>query len=156
MCHTQDIFKQRKFLTKFHNRRLIDEVANCLKTIVNHIVDSEDNSDQSSLTYPLPNEILKPILSSSNLNTLTNLLKLNNKYEEYKEQNKLYQDEYSLRQSREHIFILSSPEINHTEQSIISSLHSSMTNGDSIFTQAKVDKLSPTYDNTHRYLKKKY
>jgi hypothetical protein len=110
-------------------------------------------SDQSSLIYPLPNEILHPILSTDNLNTLTNLLKLNNKYEQCTEQNELYEDEHSLRRSREHIFILSSPETNHTEQSIISSLHSSLTNGDSIFTQAKVDKPSPTYDNTHRYLK---
>ena len=28
-----------------------------------------------------------------------------------------------------------------------------MTNGDSIFTQTKIDKLSPIYDNTQRYLK---
>jgi hypothetical protein len=110
-------------------------------------------SNQSSLVQPLPNGILNLILSTNNLNTLTSLLKLNNKYDQYIEQNQLSEDEYSLRQSREHIFILSSPETNHTEQSIISALHSSMTNGDSIFTQTKVDKLSTNYDNTHRYLK---
>jgi hypothetical protein len=43
MSHTQEIEKRRKFLKKFHNTRLIDEVANCLKTIVNQIVDAEDN-----------------------------------------------------------------------------------------------------------------
>jgi len=110
-------------------------------------------SNQSSLVQPLPNGILNLILSTNNLNTLTSLLKLNNKYDQYIEQNQLSEDEYSLRQSREHIFILSSPETNHTEQSIISALHSSMTNGDSIFTQTKVEKLSTNYDNTHRYLK---
>jgi hypothetical protein len=77
---------------------------------------------------------------------------LNNKYDQCLEQNKLYKDEHALRQSREHIFVLSSSETNPTEQSIISSLHSSMTNGDSIFTQTKVDKVPTTYDNTHRYL----
>jgi hypothetical protein len=43
MCHTQDILKRRKFLNKFHQTRLIDEVANCLKTIVNNIVNNEEN-----------------------------------------------------------------------------------------------------------------
>jgi hypothetical protein len=43
MSHTQEIEKRRKFFNKFHNTRLIDEVANCLKTIVNHIVDVEEN-----------------------------------------------------------------------------------------------------------------
>jgi len=43
MCHTQNITKQRKFLTKFSKTRLIDEVANCLKTIVNNIVNTEEN-----------------------------------------------------------------------------------------------------------------
>jgi hypothetical protein len=69
------------------------------------------------------------------------------------EQDQLYNSEHLLRENREHVFILSSPDINHSEQLIISSLHSSMTNGDSIFTQTKVDKLPQTHDNTHRYLK---
>ncbi len=105
------------------------------------------------MVQPLPNNILNSILSTDNLNTLTSLLKLNNKYDQYVEQKHLSEDEYSLRQSREHIFILSSPETNHTEQSIISALHSSLTNGDSIFTQTKVEKLPTNFDNTHRYLK---
>jgi hypothetical protein len=110
-------------------------------------------SDQSSLIYPLSNEILNSILSTDNLKILTNYFKLNNKFDQVKEQNELYDNEHLLRQNHEHIYILSSPETNHTEQIIISSLHSSMTNGDSIYTQAKVDKVSPIYDNTNRYLK---
>jgi hypothetical protein len=43
MSHTQEIEKRRNFLNKFHNTRLIDEVANCLKTIVNNIVNAEEN-----------------------------------------------------------------------------------------------------------------
>jgi len=43
MSHTQNITKRRKFLTKFSKTRLIDEVASCLKTIVNNIVNSEEN-----------------------------------------------------------------------------------------------------------------
>jgi hypothetical protein len=43
MCHTQDILKRRKFLIEFHKTRLIDEVADCLRTIVNHVVNSGEN-----------------------------------------------------------------------------------------------------------------
>jgi hypothetical protein len=42
MCHTQDIFKRRKFKPNSDIIRLIDEVANCLKTIVNDVVDMEE------------------------------------------------------------------------------------------------------------------
>ncbi|CAF3617558.1 unnamed protein product, partial [Rotaria sp. Silwood1] len=133
--------------------QFIDEIANCLRTIVNHIIDSEDNSDQSSPLCTLPNHVLSSIFSTDNLDILTNSLKLNNKYDQYKEQDQLYESEHVLRQSRKHIFILSSADRNHNDQSIISSLHSSLTNGDSIFTQTKIDKLPNTQDNTHRYLK---
>ncbi|CAF4282687.1 unnamed protein product [Rotaria sp. Silwood2] len=153
MCHTQDIIKRRKFLTKFNQIQFIDEIANCLRTIVNHIVNSDDNSDQSSPLCILPNHILSSIFSIDNLDTLINALKLNNKYDLYKEQDQLYEKEHVLRQSRNHIFILSSTDRNHNDQSIISSLHSSLTNGDSIFTQNKIDKLPNTQDNTYRYLK---
>ncbi|CAF1104089.1 unnamed protein product [Rotaria sordida] len=153
MCHTQDILKPRKFLTKFHQIQFNNEIANCLRTIVNYIINSEDNSDQSIPICTLPNHILSSILSVDNLDILTTSLKLNNKYDEYKQQNQLYEDEHVLRQSRKHIFILSSSDRNHNDQSIISSLHSSLTNGDSIFTQTKIDKLPNTYDNTYRYLK---
>jgi hypothetical protein len=88
------------------------------------------------------------------LNTITNSLKLTNKYAQYIEQNELYDHEHLLRESREHMYVLSSAETNHNEQSIISSLHSSMTNGDSIFTQTKITKLPVAYSNTHRYPKK--
>ena len=102
----------------------------------------------------LPNHILSSILCIDNLNTLTNFLKLNNKYDQYKEQNNLYSREHVLRRSRQHIFILSSSETNQNEQSIISSLHSSLTNGDSIFTETKINKLPKTYDSAYRYLRR--
>jgi hypothetical protein len=43
MCHTQGILKRRKFKPKSDKLLLIDEAANCLKTVVNHIVDIEEN-----------------------------------------------------------------------------------------------------------------
>lgn len=84
---------------------------------------------------------------------LTNVLKLKNKHDRDIEEKKLLANEHSIRLSNEHVFTLSSPETNQTEQTIISSLHSSMTNGDSIFTQTKIPKVSNTVDNTHQYLK---
>jgi hypothetical protein len=42
-CQTEKILKRRKFLTEFSKTRLIDEIANCLRTIVNQIVDTEEN-----------------------------------------------------------------------------------------------------------------
>ncbi|CAF0719244.1 unnamed protein product [Adineta steineri] len=153
MCQTQDILKRRKFITKFSKTRLVDEVADCLRTIVNDIINSEENnSDQTSLICALPNHILNSILSIDNLNLITDSLKLNNKYDQNIEQKQLYDHEYKLRESRENIFVVSSPETNNSEQAIISSLHSSMTNGDSVFTQTKLDKISFS-NNSHRFLK---
>jgi hypothetical protein len=43
MCHTQGILKPRKFLTKFNTTLITDEVVSCLRTIVNQVVDNEDN-----------------------------------------------------------------------------------------------------------------
>jgi hypothetical protein len=111
-------------------------------------------SDQSSLICPLPNHILGSILSISNLNMITNSLKLTNKYDQFIEQNELYDHEHLVRESREHMYVLSSPDANCNEQSIISSLHSSMTNGDSIFTQTKITKLPVACNNTNRTFKK--
>ncbi|CAF1667278.1 unnamed protein product [Rotaria magnacalcarata] len=153
MCLTQNILKQRKFLAKLHSTQFIDDIAICLRTIVNRIVNSEENSDQSSPICTLPNNILSSILSSENLKTLTDSLKLTNKHEQYREQNELYEKEHDLHESRKHIFIISSPERNSNDQAIISSLHSSLTNGDSIFTQTKIDKSSIRYDSTPRFLK---
>ncbi|CAF3953011.1 unnamed protein product [Adineta steineri] len=153
MCQTQDILKRRKFITKFSKTRLVDEVADCLRTIVNDIINSEENnSDQTSLICALPNHILNSILSIDNLNIITDSLKLNNKYDQNIEQKQLYDHEHKLRESRENIFVVSSPETNNSEQAIISSLHSSMTNGDSVFTQTKLDKISFS-NNSHRFLK---
>ncbi|CAF3603152.1 unnamed protein product [Adineta steineri] len=153
MCQTQDILKRRKFITKFSKTRLVDEVADCLRTIVNDIINSEENnSDQTSLICALPNHVLNSILSIDNLNLITDSLKLNNKYDQNIEQKQLYDHEHKLRESRENIFVVSSPETNNSEQVIISSLHSSMTNGDSVFTQTKLDKISFS-NNSHRFLK---
>lgn len=101
----------------------------------------------------MPNDILQRLFPLDNLNMLTNVLKLRNKFDRELEAKQLFDNERSLRQSNEHVFILSSPDSNQTEQAILSSLHSSMTNGDSIFTQTKIQKLASTFDNTHRYLK---
>ncbi|CAF1667282.1 unnamed protein product [Rotaria magnacalcarata] len=113
----------------------------------------QNQTDQSSPICTLPNNILSSILSSENLKTLTDSLKLTNKHEQYREQNELYEKEHDLHESRKHIFIISSPERNSNDQAIISSLHSSLTNGDSIFTQTKIDKSSIRYDSTPRFLK---
>jgi hypothetical protein len=43
LSKTEDILKRRRFLRKFSKTRLIDEIANCLRTIVNQIVDNEEN-----------------------------------------------------------------------------------------------------------------
>jgi hypothetical protein len=43
MCHTQRVLKRRKFIPKPKKLLLIEEVANCLKTIVNHVIDIEEN-----------------------------------------------------------------------------------------------------------------
>jgi outer membrane biosynthesis protein TonB len=43
MCHTQEISKRRKFKPKSNIIRLVDEAADCLKTIVNDVVKMEEN-----------------------------------------------------------------------------------------------------------------
>jgi hypothetical protein len=43
MSHTNDYKKRRKPFKIYSNTRLIDEVANCLKMVVNNIVDNEEN-----------------------------------------------------------------------------------------------------------------
>ena len=83
----------------------------------------------------------------------TNALKLRNKYDRNLEEKQLFDNERLLRQSHEHVFILSSSDSHQTEQTILSSIHSSITNGDSIFTQTKIPKATSTFDNTHRYSK---
>ena len=42
MCHTQELLKRRKFLRQFYKTTFIDEVTNCLRTIVNNAADSEE------------------------------------------------------------------------------------------------------------------
>jgi hypothetical protein len=43
MCRTQRVLRRRKFKPKSKKILLIDEVAKCLKTIVNHVIDIEEN-----------------------------------------------------------------------------------------------------------------
>ena len=43
LCNTQGILQRRKFQPKSHPSRIIDEVAQCLKTVVNNVVSAEDN-----------------------------------------------------------------------------------------------------------------
>lgn len=59
-----------------------------------------------------------------------------------------------LRENNKNTYVLSSPERNCNDQSIISSLHSSLTNGASIFTQTKLNNSSNVNDNTHRFSKR--
>lgn len=99
----------------------------------------------------LPNHILSSILSTSDLGDIMSSLKLNNKYEQYQEQKMLYDREHLIRENRRNIFVITSPDTNHSEQSIITSLHSSMTNGDSIFTQTKMTKTPAVNENLRRY-----
>ncbi|CAF1500693.1 unnamed protein product, partial [Adineta steineri] len=67
MCHTQKIFKRRNFKIKLHARSLINEIARCLKKVVNKIVNLEENRNSSDLVCLLPNNIISSILSIDDL-----------------------------------------------------------------------------------------
>ena len=99
----------------------------------------------------LPNHVLSSILSTSDLNEIMSSLKINNKHEQYQEQKMLYDREHLMRENRKNTFVITSPDTNHSEQSIITSLHSSMTNGDSIFTQTKITKTPIVNESLRRY-----
>ena len=43
LCNTQGILQRRKFQSKSHSSRIINEVAQCLKIAVNDIVSAEEN-----------------------------------------------------------------------------------------------------------------
>jgi hypothetical protein len=103
--------------------------------------------------YQLPNTIVDLIFPTDNLHTITNLLKLNNKYDKSIDQTEQNQLESSVRTSNQHLFILSSIGTNKNEQSVLSSLHTSITNVDSMFIQTKLNELPISCDNTHRFLK---
>jgi len=107
----------------------------------------------TDIVCQLPNSILDLIFPTDGLHTITNLLKLNNKYDTFMEQNDQNQLESSIRTSNQHVFILSSIGANKNDQSIISSVHSSITSSDSMFTNTKLNELPVSYDNTHRFLK---
>ncbi|CAF1213810.1 unnamed protein product [Rotaria sordida] len=153
MCKTQGILKRRKFQPKSKIFRLVEEVTKCLKTIVNDVVDMEENRDSNSLLCLLPNNIINLIFPTDDLNILMNSLKLNNKYDKTIAQNEQNASEYFVRTNNQHIFILSSSETQKNEQKIITSLHTSITNADSSFIQTTLNKLPISYDNTHRFLK---
>lgn len=107
----------------------------------------------TDLVCQLPNSILDLIFPIDDFHTITNLLKLNNKFDKSIEQNDQNQLESSIRTSNQHVFILSSIGANKNDQSIISSVHSSITSSDSMFTNTKLNELPVSYDNTHRFLK---
>lgn len=110
-------------------------------------------STPSDLVCPLPNEILQSIFPTDDLRTMTNLLKLTNKYEKQSEQDQRNRLESSVRAGSQHVFILSSTSIHKTEQSIFASLYTSMKRVDSTFTHTKLIPLPITRDNTNRFLK---
>jgi hypothetical protein len=107
----------------------------------------------TDIVCQLPNSILDLIFPIDDFHTITNLLKLNNKFDKSIEQNDQNQLESSIRTSNQHVFILSSIGANKNDQSIISSVHSSITSSDSMFTNTKLNELPVSYDNTHRFLK---
>lgn len=107
----------------------------------------------TDIVCQLPNSILDLIFPIDDFHTITNLLKLNNKFDKSIEQNDQNQLESSIRTSNQHVFILSSIGANKNDQSILSSVHSSITSSDSMFTNTKLNELPVSYDNTHRFLK---
>lgn len=111
------------------------------------------SSASAGLIYPLPNTILESIFPTDDLHTITNLLKLTNKYEKSIEQEQQNQLESTVRTSNQHVFILASNGMNKNEQSVFSSLYTSTKSIDSPFTHTKLFKLPISRDNTHRFLK---
>ena len=87
-----------------------------------------------------------------NLKTITDSLKLKNKYDKSIDQCTIHQSEYSICASNQHTFILCELEINKNEQSIIASINASQNNVDSVFTQTILHKLPSLSQNTHRFI----
>lgn len=111
------------------------------------------NSSAADLVYLLPNTMLQSIFPTDDLHTITDLLKLTNKYEKSIEQHQQNQLESTVRSSNQHVFILASNGVNKNEQSVFSSLYTSTKSVDSPFTHTKLYKLPISRDNTHRFLK---
>ncbi|CAF3778570.1 unnamed protein product [Adineta steineri] len=156
MCHTQKIFKRRNFKIKLHARSLINEIARCLKKVVNKIVNLEENRNSSDLVCLLPNNIISSILSIDDLESLTSTLKLNNKYDKFLEQKKLNESEYVVRANNHHNYILSATGINKANQSSFASFHTSAKSSDSIFTETIIDCGIAFKDNTYRFFQNNY
>jgi len=148
ICRQQMIQKLNK--TKIYSKptscslRLIDEVANCLKTIVNQIIEQEDSqsSSSSSLVCVLPKDVLQAIFPQENI---LQSLNLKTKFRQTSDR--------SVDENSDYRFILSSSDRNQNDQTILSTLHSTMTNGESIYTQTRMEKLSLAQDNSHLFFK---
>lgn len=156
MCHTNNIVKRQKIKPKTNSKYLIVEVSKCLKFVVNEIVHKEHGIypiDSTDAVCLLPNRILNRIFSIDDLESLTSMLKLTNKYTKKIEKNHQYRSESMIRSSNQHLFILSSTSINKVEPSLFSSLQASITNGDSPYTRTKLQNLPISCDNTPRFLK---
>ncbi|CAF2059941.1 unnamed protein product [Rotaria magnacalcarata] len=153
ICKTQGPLKRRKIKSKLKLLTFIDDIANCLKTIINDIVDIEDNRDSHGLIYKLPSNFINLIFPTADLNRITHQLKLNNRYDITTEQNEQYDSENSIFTNNQHIFLLSASETFQSEQSIITSLRTSITNSDSDVLKTPLHSLPISHDNTARFLK---
>lgn len=158
MFKKKGTLKRQKLVPKLKMPTIIEDVAYCLKAIVNDIVDIEDNMifsknscGSNNLICKLPNNIINSIFPTDDLVSITSSLKLQNKYDKSIEQND-YENSISTN-NNPHIFILSASDTNQNEQSIITSLHISVTNSDSDFMQTRLNALPISHDNTARFLK---
>ncbi|CAF3379496.1 unnamed protein product [Rotaria socialis] len=153
ICKTQGAVKGRKIKSKLKLLTFIDDIANCLKIIINDIVDMEDNRDSHGLICKLPSNIINLIFPTADLNRITRQLKLNNKYDITLKQNEQYDSENPIRTNNQQFFLLSALETFQSEQSIITSLHTPITNSDSDVLKTPLHSLPISHDNTARFLK---
>lgn len=93
------------------------------------------------------------MFTDNKLNILKTHFKLNNKYEKYIEQKIQNQSEHLVRANNQHTFLLSTCTINKNQQPVLPTLPATITNDDSTFTETKLNKLSVSHDNTHRFFK---
>jgi len=127
-------------------RRLTDEIAHCIRTIVNEIDENEENF-RSSAVCVLPEQILSSILPNVDLKELTEALKLKPKSKKIIEK--------PMENSMEnHVFVVGLAESIDDENLIRLALHSNTTNGEMPYTQTKLPKLSLNFDNTFRFFRK--
>ena len=108
--------------------------------------------DSLDLVCTLSNNIINLIFPIENLKTVTDSLKLKNKYDKSIDQCSLHQSEYSVRASNQYTFILSGREVNKNKQSIIASINASDNNVNSIFTQTILKELPNSSQSIHRFI----